>query len=180
MTKTNEWLKLGVVGKSHGLKGAFFVSGRDAPIPSTIKQIVIGLSPEKGKETRVLFSRQQGQRVVLQCDLIVTPEAVQEWIGQSLWVQRQVIPVNDDREYLWSDLYGKLVQGSDGIALGKIVTVNNYGATDVVEIQSDHQRTLALPFISLYVDMSFKGSDPVIHLVVPASTFDEAWEDRHP
>lgn len=180
MTAVDNWLKLGVIGRSHGIKGAFFVSGRDQAWPKSVSSIVIGPDPVHGRSVKVVASRLQGERVVLQCEGIDSPESAKALVGQALWGKRHQVAVAEDREYLWTDLYGKSVIDAEGVLIGTIVSVNNYGASDVVEVRDAQGRMMGLPFISQYVDMGFASRDAVIRLVVPASVFDEAWEEPAP
>ena len=52
-----------------------------------------------------------------------------------LTVTREALPELDDGEYYYSDLLGLPCQSTDGADLGTCVAVDNFGASDVLEIQ---------------------------------------------
>jgi 16S rRNA processing protein RimM len=52
-----------------------------------------------------------------------------------LTVPREALPVLDDNEYYYSDLLGLPCVSTDGTDLGTCVAVENFGASDVLEIQ---------------------------------------------
>ena len=52
-----------------------------------------------------------------------------------LTVPREALPKLDDGEYYYSDLLGLRCVSTDGIDLGTCVAVENFGASDVLEIQ---------------------------------------------
>lgn len=52
-----------------------------------------------------------------------------------LTVPREALPVLGDGEYYYSDLLGLPCVSTDGTDLGKCVAVENFGASDVLEIQ---------------------------------------------
>lgn len=55
--------------------------------------------------------------------------------GTELTVSRASLPPLADGEYYHVDLLGLPAISSDGVALGKVVAIDNYGAGDVLEIE---------------------------------------------
>ncbi|MFW7379468.1 MAG: ribosome maturation factor RimM [Oligoflexus sp.] len=170
------WVKLGIVGKGHGLNGTFFISGRDAAIPGGVKTLRIGKNLQRAQDLTVQTSRMQGDRPTVHCKEVQSRNDVDILKGQTIWCRRDEITVEEEREYLWSDIEGLLVIDSDDRLVGKIVAVQNYGASDIVEIENQQLGRLALPFVDAYFDMNFRSDAEQIRLLVPLTTFDEAWE----
>ena len=171
----NLWIQIGIVGKAQGLRGAFFVAQRDEELPPGLKKILVGPQPEKGRVLTVLESRRSGERPVLQCLELTSREAAETLKMQPIWCERSVLALEEKSEYLWSDLVGKTVRDVEGKALGTITAVGNFGASDVVRIDSADRQWTEIPFVSAYFDMSFRADDSELRLTVPNETFADTW-----
>ena len=57
--------------------------------------------------------------------------------GTVLTVPREALPPLGDDEFYHTDLIGLPVVTTEGIAIGTVVDIANYGATDIVEIAKD-------------------------------------------
>ena len=80
-------------------------------------------------------------------------------------------------ELLWTELEGADVVSSDGTRLGRIVALYNAGASDVLTVEGDAGRQVEIPVVDAYVGAEIRFEDKALHLVVPASTFAEVWND---
>lgn len=169
------WLPLGKVGKAHGLKGAFFVSGRELALPSSLQSIAIGATPEHATNFKIFKSQMQSGRPLLMCEGINHREALTPLVGQTIWGRRAELGLSPD-EHIWADLMNKEVLDSQGVLLGRIVRVNNYGASDVIYVRDPNRGECAIPFVDIYFDLNLACEAPTIQMLVPAETFDESWE----
>lgn len=57
--------------------------------------------------------------------------------GTVLTVRRGALPELGDDEYYHADLLGLAVETDSGEAIGTVVAVQNFGATDIIEIERD-------------------------------------------
>ncbi|AWW75024.1 16S rRNA processing protein RimM [Erythrobacter sp. KY5] len=57
--------------------------------------------------------------------------------GTVLTISRGALPQLDDDEYYHADLIGLAVETDAGNAIGKVIAVQNFGATDIIEIALD-------------------------------------------
>jgi 16S rRNA processing protein RimM len=74
-------------------------------------------------------------------------EAAEALRGLRLYVDRaQLPPPADPEEFYVADLIGLGAETSDGAPLGRIASVENYGAGDIVEIVRPDGGTLLVPF----------------------------------
>ncbi|MGD9805853.1 MAG: ribosome maturation factor RimM [Hyphomicrobiaceae bacterium] len=64
--------------------------------------------------------------------------------GMELWVPRERLPDVEDGEFYHADLIGLAVVAPDGAALGTVVAVQNYGASDLLEIRMEGSRRTEL------------------------------------
>ncbi len=72
--------------------------------------------------------------------------------GTALTVPRSSLPQLRDDEFYYSDLIGLPVETGDGTHVGRVVSVHNYGATDLAEIVKEPepakgQKTFMVPLI---------------------------------
>jgi 16S rRNA processing protein RimM len=65
--------------------------------------------------------------------------------GTQLAVPRSELPPLADGEYYHADLVGQEAISSDGEALGRVVSVENYGAGDLIEIERADGRRFLVP-----------------------------------
>lgn len=174
------WLKLGVVGRAHGLRGSFFISGRDEPFPPTLKSIVIGRSPEAGKTAIIEQVNWQNGRVALKCDIASDRTAAEAWTGQDVWCEASAIAVDEASEYLVSDLKGRTVIDSAGTAVGTIDDIAIMPASlNLIVANPDKSADVEIPMITTYVDMGFSRSSKELRLTVLADTFADVWNPRN-
>lgn len=179
-----KWICLGKIGKPFGLKGSFYLGGRDTAFPPEVSQVVLAVSksalpkPQGEQQSFVCVDshRLKGNRVVLSLSTIKSPEDVRSFAGYVLFCLRSQLRVRGE-EYLWSDLIGRVVIDPEGHKVGVIESINNYGASDFVTLQDEERkRRLSIPIVPTYFDMSFSTGSSSLRLVVEAHTFEEAWE----
>jgi 16S rRNA processing protein RimM len=78
---------------------------------------------------------------------IGTKEQADALKGVQLYVPRARLPDTDDDEYYYTDLVGLEVRDTGGTLLGTVKSVQNHGATDLLEIQGAALKsTVLLPF----------------------------------
>ena len=70
--------------------------------------------------------------------------------GTALTVSRDALPPLDEGEYYHADLIGLAVVTDEGEAVGRVIAVQNFGATDIIEIEKDPvpekgQKTFMVP-----------------------------------
>jgi len=66
--------------------------------------------------------------------------------GQRLYVPRAALPEPEKGEYYLTDLIGLTVEDAKGGRLGTVAGVHNFGAGDVIEIQSPTGEKAFIPF----------------------------------
>ncbi len=65
--------------------------------------------------------------------------------GTALTVSRASLPPLGEGEYYHADLLGLPVQTPDGVELGNVVAIDNFGAGDVVEIERPTGKRFMVP-----------------------------------
>jgi 16S rRNA processing protein RimM len=130
-------VRIGRVGKPHGLDGAFAVEeASDAPerfAPGTIVYV-------DGEPARIVESKRARGRPVIRLERPVER-------GSELAVPRSELPPPQADSYYVADLVGLAVEEEGGRALGRVTEVLPGPANDVLELDSG----LALPLVEACV-----------------------------
>ncbi|RWR33028.1 16S rRNA processing protein RimM [Sinirhodobacter populi] len=78
---------------------------------------------------------------------VATKEEGDALKGVTLWADRDRLPALPDDEFYHADLIGLDVFDTGGAALGKVRAIQNFGASDILEIYAPGRKsTLMLPF----------------------------------
>ncbi len=78
---------------------------------------------------------------------IATKEQADALKGVKLFVPRERLPDTADDEYYYTDLVGLEVRDTGGNVLGSVKSVQNHGATDLLEVKPPNSpETVLLPF----------------------------------
>ncbi len=126
MGDEDTWVRIGRVGRTHGLEGAFVVE--DASEDSA--RFAVGTTVYvAGKPARVVTSKLAGGRPVIQLD----QETEQ---GQWIEIRASELPALDEDSYYVFQLVGLRVEGEDGRTLGTVKDVTPGVANDVLELDS--------------------------------------------
>jgi 16S rRNA processing protein RimM len=90
-----------------------------------------------------------------------------------LYVPRERLPAAAADEFYHADLIGLAVVDRDGRALGRVVTLHNFGAGDILEVAFDGRRsTVMLPFNDTVVPSIEIDAGRLI-VALPDGTLDE-------
>ena len=77
---------------------------------------------------------------------VETREQAEALRGLQLFVPRESLPEPDEDEFYLTDLIGLVVVSPDGEPLGRVKSVQDFGAGDLLEIQPAQGATWYLPF----------------------------------
>jgi 16S rRNA processing protein RimM len=166
---------LGVIGAAHGIKGEVRIKAFTAD-PLAIAEYG-PLTDEKGRRFEIAEIRPAKEVVVARLKGITSREAAESLNGVNLFVSRDKIPAPEDEdEFLQADLIGCAVVGPDGVVLGTVTTVANYGAGDLLDILLPDGRSVLMPFTKAFaprIDIAARR----IEAVPPEGLFEADDED---
>ena len=121
-----ELVRVGRVGKPHGLDGSFFVENAS----EDAARFAVGASLRlDGEPAKVVASKRSRGRPVIRLDR----EAER---GAELAVPRRELPAPAEDEYYEFQLVGLSVDEEGGRALGRVTSVQPAPANDVLELDS--------------------------------------------
>ncbi len=106
------------------------------------------LSVEDGSRSfEVTLDRQIKNGFAARLSGVVTKEQADALRGTQLFAPRSALPGLSDDEYYHADLIGLSVYDTGGTLLGTVKSVQNHGATDLLELQGVAlSATVLLPF----------------------------------
>jgi 16S rRNA processing protein RimM len=99
-----------------------------------------------GVERRLLSIRDAGKGAVARLEGIADRSAAEALRGSVVEVDRAALPPLEEGEYYHADLIGLPALDRDGMQVGSVVSVENYGAGDLLEIELSAGRTSLIPF----------------------------------
>ena len=103
---------------------------------------------DAGGRTLTLQSLRPGpQGAVARFAEVTDRTAAEALRGTVLTVPRESLPALPEGEYYWHDLIDLPVVDEAGAAVGTVVSVENYGASDVLEIALEGGRRVLLPLV---------------------------------
>jgi 16S rRNA processing protein RimM len=132
-----ELVRVGRVGKPHGLDGSFFVEQASEDEERFSEGATLRVD---GEPATVVASKRSGGRPVIRLDR----EASR---GAELSVPRAELPPTEEHEYYAFELVGLAVEEDGGRELGRVTEVQPGVANDVLQLDSG----LALPLVDACV-----------------------------
>lgn len=104
-----------------------------------------------------------GGLVIARLDGVEDRNAAEALKGLRLYVGRDKLPRPKRGEWYLADLIGLRAERVDGTAMGTVKSVQNYGAGDIVEVETAPGRTVFVPFTKRAVpDVDIDGGRIVI------------------
>jgi 16S rRNA processing protein RimM len=155
---------LGVFGAARGVSGELRVKSFTAE-PQAIG-LYGALTDKSG--TRVFHFeavRAQGEDMLaVRLSGVTTREAAEALTGVELYARRDQLPPPATDEFYYDDLVGLAAVTRAGLNLGRVVSLRNHGAGDIVEIAPEAGgETLLLPFSkAVVVEIDFAGGRIIV------------------
>jgi 16S rRNA processing protein RimM len=135
-------IALAAVAGAHGVKGELRLK---LFTESVANMENYGLLYVGGTPRRLLEVRQSGKTPIVRFEGIADRNGAEALRGTLVEVDRSALPPLDEGEYYHADLIGLPAVDAQGKVVGEVVGVENYGAGDLLEIQTPAARSL-IPF----------------------------------
>lgn len=107
-------------------------------------------------EWRLAEGRRHGKGVVARLEGCEDRDAATALVDSDIFVERAQLPPLDEGEYYWADLQGMQVVNRQGERLGRVDSLFETGANDVLVVKGDRERLI--PFVSGRVILSVDRS----------------------
>ena len=131
---------LAAVAGAHGVKGEVRLKlfSDSAASLASHPNVFVG-----GAERRLLSVRDGGKTAVARFEGVGDRSAAESLRGQLVEVDRSALPPLEEGEYYHADLIGLPCFDREGIEVGTVAAVENFGAGDLLEVElSDGRRSL--------------------------------------
>jgi len=136
---------LGQVLGAHGLKGEVKVRTFTAEPRSLGAYGPVAM--EDGRVFRIVSLRTaKGEEAIVTLAGIEDRTSAESLKGARLYVPRAVLPAPEADEFYLADLVGLAVEDETGAVRGRVRSVQNFGAGDVLEIENANGEAAFVPF----------------------------------
>lgn len=132
--KTENLIRVGRLAGAFGVKGEVRITAFTEDAATLLKYPTL-LREDGTVGLTVLSGRAQKDSVIARVAEIDTPETADAARGLYLHIPRDALPDLDEDEFYLTDLIGLSVVSPAGEPLGRIKTVRDFGAGDLLEIQ---------------------------------------------
>ena len=134
---------LAAVAGAHGVKGEVRLKLFSDSVASLAQHAKVYVG---GVEHRLLGVRDGGKTVVARFEGISDRSAVEALRSQLVEVDRADLPPLDEGEYYHADLVGLPCVDREGQSLGAVISVENFGAGDLLEVELTNGKRSLIPF----------------------------------
>jgi 16S rRNA processing protein RimM len=171
--RMSETVTVGQIGAAHGIRGEVRVKSFTEPAGAIAEYGPLTVIGGKGgpRELTVQGLRDAGTMLVVKFKEIGDRNAAELLNGRELAVDRSKLPEPDEDDFYHADLIGLDVVDETGALRGRVVGVDNFGASDLLEIAPPEGPTVYLPFTKQFVpDVDIETGR--VTIVVPEGLFD--------
>jgi len=136
-------IALAAVAGAHGIKGEVRLKLFSESAVSLAKheKLIVG-----GAERRLISVRDSGKTAVARFEGVNDRSVAEALRGSLIEIDRSALPPLEEGEYYHADLIGLGAVDGEGRQVGTVVSVENFGAGDLLEIElADGKRSL-IPF----------------------------------
>lgn len=164
MTADNRMVLLGHVSTAHGLRGEVLIKTYTGE-PKAIGAYGPLADETGGQRFDVKVVRVTDKGVIARIGGVGDRNAAEKFKGTKLYVSRDKLPAAGEGEYYHADLIGLDAVSETGEKIGHVVAVQNFGASDLLEIRLEGTiKTELLPFTDACVPtVDLAGRRVVIH-----------------
>ena len=133
MSGAEKLILVGQIGGAFGVKGEVRITAFTAD-PMALMTYQPLLKADGTPALTLLSARPDKAGVVARVKEIATKEQADALRGLKLYVPRDRFPEPEEDEFYLADLIGLEARGVDGGVLGRVKSVQNFGADDMLEI----------------------------------------------
>ena len=150
------------IGKTRGLKGEFFLRSfaQNQETLFSFKKFY-ALSLATMEEVHFEYMKQSNSNIVAKLKSINDIGEVKEFGQKDIYILKSELPELEVNEAYWFELKGMQVMNLEGEHLGQVHEVNNFGASDVLEVKplNKKKKNILIPFIKNRVIISIDKSE---------------------
>lgn len=134
---------LAAIAGAHGVRGEVRLKLFTDSVASLAAHSAVLVN---GREHRILHVGGTAKSPTARLEGVSDRTAAEGLRGALIEVQRDALPPLEEGEYYHADLIGLPCVDRNGAPVGTVVTVENYGAGDLLEIEVESGRRSLIPF----------------------------------
>lgn len=141
-----ELIHVGKISGVFGVKGWLKITSYTEPRDNIIRYRNWFLKKDtEQKPVNVVAGHVQGKGVVAQVNGVEDRDSAQMLMGWNIYIDYKQLPPPESGEYYWADLVGLNVENMQGVGFGKVDSLMETGANDILFIKGERER--AIPFL---------------------------------
>ena len=139
-------INIGKISGVFGVKGWLKITSYTQP-----KDNIIGyktwslIKGDQATSVKVIEGHAQGKGIIVRIEGITDRDQALALNAWDVYISREQLPKLEQGEYYWADLVGLDVENKEGIRLGKVDSLFETGANDVLLVKGERER--AIPFL---------------------------------
>jgi len=142
----DQQLLVGKITGAYGIKGWVKVHSFTSPLENIVSYLPWDLHRKGAKSEHwqlgIAEAKVHGKGLVVRFEDFTDRNQAEEITGAEIYVDRDALEELPDDEYYWSDLFGLEVINSDGSVLGKVDSMMETGANDVLVVEGKERHLL--------------------------------------
>ncbi len=132
MAEKSKFILAGKITSVHGIKGDLkLFSYLESPENF---QLYKHLYKKDGTKIKPRFIRTHKGFAIIRLENINDRTAAEKIIGTEIFISRSEMPETEENQYYYEDMLGMDAKLKSGEIIGKIKSLNNYGAGEIIEI----------------------------------------------
>jgi 16S rRNA processing protein RimM len=140
------WVCLGVITKPKGVRGQVRITSFTGRAGDLVAYGPLFDGPNGRALGVTLRETLKGGIVIAAIDGVTDRDGAEALRGVELHVPREALPEAEDDDYYHADLIGLAVEDADGVAIGSVAALHNFGAGEILEVALPGGDNLMLPF----------------------------------
>jgi 16S rRNA processing protein RimM len=146
-------IALAAVAGAHGIKGEVRLKLFSDSVESLSRHERLHVG---GADRRLFDIRAGGKSAVARFEGISDRGAAEALRGSLVEIDRSALPPLEEGEYYHADLIGLQCVDREGSRIGTVVAVENFGASDLLEIEGGDGKRALIPFLPGVADLEDK------------------------
>ena len=146
--KDDKKIYLGKITGAHGIKGWLKIQSFSSP-PENILNYPQWIINNQGEEEcySVEQGRKQNNKIVVKLEKIDDRNTAESLINSKIQILRSDLPKLSNENYYWSDLVGLSVLNSEEKVIGRIESLIETKANDIMVINTSKDERVLVPFV---------------------------------
>jgi len=142
----NQSVCIGRITSPHGVRGLVKIKIY-TDTPKDIENFSYVYSSLGNQPVKVQYFSSKGDLIIAKIEGVDDRNEAEKLHGVELYIERSELPATKNDEFYYADLVGMEALYVDGLSIGFVTNIMNYGAGDIIEVQDPAtNRTLYYPF----------------------------------